>query len=49
VAPVTIGAGGTVGAGSTLTKDTAPGLLTLARSKQISTSSWKRPTKKPTK
>jgi len=46
VAPVTIGAGGTVGAGSTITRDTAPGVLTLARAKQVSLSNWKRPEKK---
>ena len=46
IAPVTIGAGGTVGGGSTITKDTAPGVLTVARAKQLSLSSWKRPEKK---
>ena len=45
VAPVTIGAGGTVGAGSTVTKDTAPGSLTVARGKQISLPNWQRPAK----
>ena len=43
VAPVTIGAGGTVGGGTTLTKSTAPGGLHVARPKQISLMSWKRP------
>ncbi len=47
VAPVTLGAGGTIGGGSTITKDTAPGALTVARGKQISVAGWKRPTKKP--
>ncbi len=46
VAPVTIGAGGTVGGGSTITRDTAPGVLTVARAKQVSLSGWKRPLKK---
>jgi bifunctional UDP-N-acetylglucosamine pyrophosphorylase/glucosamine-1-phosphate N-acetyltransferase len=46
IAPVTIGAGGTVGGGSTITKDTAPGTLTVARAKQVSLSNWKRPEKK---
>ena len=46
VAPVTIGAGGTVGGGSTLTKSTAPGALTVARGKQVSLPNWKRPVKK---
>lgn len=46
VAPVTIGAGGTVGGGSTVTKSTEPGALTVARGKQLSIPNWKRPTKK---
>jgi bifunctional UDP-N-acetylglucosamine pyrophosphorylase/glucosamine-1-phosphate N-acetyltransferase len=45
VAPVTIGAGGTVGGGSTLTKDTQPLALTVARGRQLSIQNWKRPTK----
>ena len=46
VAPVTLGAGGTVGAGSVVTKDTAAGALTVARGKQIQVANWQRPTKK---
>ena len=46
VAPVTIGAGGTIGGGSTITKDTPPGALTVARGKQTSIANWKRPQKK---
>ena len=46
VAPVTIGAGGTVGGGSTITKSTEPGALSVARGKQISIANWQRPTKK---
>ena len=46
VAPVTIGAGGTVGGGSTLTKSTAPGALSVARGKQLSIANWSRPAKK---
>jgi len=46
VAPVTLGAGGTIGGGSTITKDTAPGALTVARGKQLSVANWKRPEKK---
>ena len=46
VAPVTIGAGGTVGAGSTITKSTEPGTLSVARGKQISIANWARPQKK---
>jgi len=45
IAPVTIGAGGTVGGGSIITKDTAPGVLTVARAKQVSLTNWKRPEK----
>jgi bifunctional UDP-N-acetylglucosamine pyrophosphorylase/glucosamine-1-phosphate N-acetyltransferase len=45
IAPLTIGAAGTVGGGSTLTKDTPPGALTVARSKQVSIANWKRPRK----
>ncbi|MCD6666633.1 MAG: bifunctional UDP-N-acetylglucosamine diphosphorylase/glucosamine-1-phosphate N-acetyltransferase GlmU [Hydrogenophaga sp.] len=45
VAPVTIGAGGTVGAGSTITKSTPPGSLSVARGRQASIADWKRPTK----
>ena len=46
VAPITVGAGGTVGGGSTLTKSTPPGSLSVSRSKQISLPNWKRPVKK---
>ena len=45
VAPITIGAGGTVGGGSTLGKSTEPGGLHVARPKQISLPNWKRPAK----
>jgi len=47
VAPVTVGAGGTIGGGSTITKDTPAGALTVARGKQVSVAGWKRPVKKP--
>ena len=43
VAPVTIGRGGTVGGGSTITKDTPPGALAVARGKQVSIANWQRP------
>jgi bifunctional UDP-N-acetylglucosamine pyrophosphorylase/glucosamine-1-phosphate N-acetyltransferase len=46
VAPVTIGAGGTVGGGSTITKSTPPGALSVARGKQVSIANWARPQKK---
>jgi len=47
VAPITLGAGGTVGGGSTLTKDTPPGALSVARGKQVSIANWSRPQKLP--
>ena len=47
VAPVTIGAGGTVGGGSTITKSTEAGALSVARGKQVSIANWSRPVKKP--
>ena len=46
IAPVTIGEGGTVGGGSVITKNTAPGALTVARAKQVSLANWQRPVKK---
>ncbi|MCM1128598.1 MAG: bifunctional UDP-N-acetylglucosamine diphosphorylase/glucosamine-1-phosphate N-acetyltransferase GlmU [Alistipes senegalensis] len=46
VAPVHVGAGATVGAGTTLTKDAPAGSLTVSRSKQTSLAGWRRPTKK---
>ncbi len=47
VAPVTLGAGGTVAGGSTITKDTPAGALSVARGKQVSIPNWKRPQKAP--
>jgi len=47
VAPVTIGADATLGAGSTITEDAPAGKLTLARSRQVTVEAWKRPIKKP--
>ena len=46
VAPVTIGAGGTVGGGSTITKDAPAGALSVARGRQVSIANWSRPAKK---
>ncbi|HVY05800.1 MAG TPA: bifunctional UDP-N-acetylglucosamine diphosphorylase/glucosamine-1-phosphate N-acetyltransferase GlmU [Burkholderiales bacterium] len=46
VAPVTIGRGATIGAGSTITRDAPADSLTLSRSKQVSVPGWKRPVKK---
>ena len=47
IAPVTIGAGGTVGGGSTISKSTEPGALNVSRGKQVSIANWKRPQKTP--
>jgi bifunctional UDP-N-acetylglucosamine pyrophosphorylase / glucosamine-1-phosphate N-acetyltransferase len=47
VAPVEIGAGATIAAGSTVSKDAPPGELTVARSKQVTVRGWKRPVKQP--
>lgn len=46
IAPVKIAKGSTIGAGSTITRSTPPEELTLSRSKQVSITGWKRPTKK---
>jgi bifunctional UDP-N-acetylglucosamine pyrophosphorylase/glucosamine-1-phosphate N-acetyltransferase len=45
VAPVAIGDGATVGAGSTITKDVPAGTLAVARGKQVAIEGWKRPVK----
>jgi bifunctional UDP-N-acetylglucosamine pyrophosphorylase/glucosamine-1-phosphate N-acetyltransferase len=45
VAPVTVGKGATLGAGTTLTRDAPPGELTLSRAKQATIPGWKRPVK----
>ena len=47
VAPVTVGKGATLGAGTTLTKDAPAGKLTISRPKQITVEGWTRPVKKP--
>lgn len=46
IAPIQVGAGATIGAGTTLTKDAPAGALTLSRAKQVSVDGWKRPVKK---
>ncbi len=46
VAPVTVGEGATLGAGTTLTKDAPAGQLTLSRAKQLTIPGWQRPVKK---
>ena len=45
VAPVTVAKGATIGAGSTITKNTPAGELTLSRSKQLTIAGWQRPVK----
>jgi bifunctional UDP-N-acetylglucosamine pyrophosphorylase/glucosamine-1-phosphate N-acetyltransferase len=47
VAPVTVGRGATLGAGTTLTKDAPAGSLTVSRTRQTPIESWKRPVKQP--
>jgi bifunctional UDP-N-acetylglucosamine pyrophosphorylase / glucosamine-1-phosphate N-acetyltransferase len=46
VAPVKIARGSYVGAGSTITKDTPAGQLTVARARQVAVPGWKPPKKK---
>ena len=45
IAPVKVSRGSTIGAGSTITRDTPEDALTLSRVKQESVAGWKRPTK----
>jgi bifunctional UDP-N-acetylglucosamine pyrophosphorylase/glucosamine-1-phosphate N-acetyltransferase len=47
VAPVEVGAGATIGAGSTITKSAPEGELTVGRAKQVTIPGWQRPKKKP--
>ncbi len=47
VAPVTIGEGATIGAGSTITRQAPAGRLTVARAKQQTLDGWQRPAKTP--
>ena len=46
VAPVRVGKGATLGAGTTLTRDAPAGQLTVSRAKQVTIEGWKRPVKK---
>jgi len=46
IAPVTVGTGATIGAGSTITKDAPPDVLTLSRTPQKTMVGWQRPRKK---
>lgn len=47
IAPVIVGAGATIGAGSVITRETPAGQLTLSRSPQTTIPGWERPQKKP--
>ncbi|MEK6731060.1 MAG: bifunctional UDP-N-acetylglucosamine diphosphorylase/glucosamine-1-phosphate N-acetyltransferase GlmU [Pseudomonadota bacterium] len=49
IAPVTVGANATIGAGSTITQDAPAGKLTVARSKQVTIEDWQRPEKEKEK
>ena len=45
VAPITVGAGATIAAGSTVVREVPAGKLTLARARQTTIEEWQRPTK----
>jgi len=45
VAPVVVGIGATLGAGTTLSKDASAEALTVTRAKQVTITGWKKPTK----
>ena len=45
VAPVTVGRGATLGAGTTLTRDAPPDALTISRARQTTVQGWVRPKK----
>ncbi|MEZ5659408.1 MAG: bifunctional UDP-N-acetylglucosamine diphosphorylase/glucosamine-1-phosphate N-acetyltransferase GlmU [Burkholderiaceae bacterium] len=45
VAPVTVGRGATLGAGTTLVSDAPPGKLTISRARQTTIENWQRPVK----
>ena len=45
IAPITVGEGATIGAGSTVTRSVPAGKLTVARAKQLTLDGWKRPVK----
>jgi bifunctional UDP-N-acetylglucosamine pyrophosphorylase / glucosamine-1-phosphate N-acetyltransferase len=49
VAPITVGAGATIAAGSTVTRGVPAGKLTVARARQVTVEEWRRPTKNPEK
>ena len=45
IAPVTVGKGATLGAGTTLSKDAPAGKLTVSRARQVTIDGWQRPVK----
>jgi bifunctional UDP-N-acetylglucosamine pyrophosphorylase/glucosamine-1-phosphate N-acetyltransferase len=47
VAPVTVGKGATLGAGTTLTRNAPAGKLTVSRARQVTVENWQRPVKQP--
>ena len=46
IAPVTVGRGATLAAGTTLTRNAPPDQLTVSRARQVSIAGWQRPLKK---
>ena len=46
VAPITVGAGATIGGGSTVVQEAPAGQLTVARARQVQIPGWQRPRKK---
>jgi bifunctional UDP-N-acetylglucosamine pyrophosphorylase / glucosamine-1-phosphate N-acetyltransferase len=46
VAPITVGAGATIAAGSTVTHSVPAGKLTIARARQVTVEEWARPNKR---
>ena len=49
VAPITVGAGATIAAGSTVAREVPAGKLTVARARQTTIEEWQRPAKLPKK
>lgn len=47
IAPITVGAGATIGAGTTLTRNAPAGKLTVSRTREVTIDGWQRPKKKP--
>jgi len=49
VAPVRVGRGSTIGAGSTVSKNAPEGELTISRARQTTVKGWRRPRKEPSR